>query len=340
MRLKRSGKVREDDLVDALERLVRANKGRARGVIVGIGDDAAVVRPGSGDFLMTTDVMVEGRHFRREWFTGRELGWRLAAVNLSDIAAMGGRPLYGLLSLAIPDDVPIEFTTDIERGVQEHLVRYGATIVGGNLSGIEGTLVCDLTLVGSVGKGKAWRRRCLPGDAIVLAGSLGEAAGGLHAVHAAGSDPRLRRLVQAYKKPHPLLDVAEVMKREKGVHGVIDVSDGFSTDLIRMCRASRAGCDVDVQRIPVSKTLVTFCDNLASAALQLALHGGDDYALIASVDAKRAEALVDAIRTKTGVPATRVGYFTNKKGRYTLVDDHGRKSALVASGWDHFTGRR
>lgn len=336
MRLKRSRKISEDALLDALGRLVKSKKTRTRGVVVGIGDDAAVVRPGGGDLLMTTDVLVEGRHFRREWFTGRELGWRLAAVNLSDIAAMGGRPLYGLLSLAIPDNLQAEFVTDIERGVSDHLARYGATIVGGNLSGIDRTLVCDLALVGSAARGKAWQRRCVPGDAIVLAGGLGEAAAGLHVVRPADSNRRFHRLVQAYKKPQPLLDVAEVMKREKGVHGVIDVSDGFSTDLIRMCRASNAGCEVDTQRIPISNTLLKFCDNLARAALQLALHGGDDYALIVSVDAKRADALVRSIRKKTGVPAARVGHFTRKKGAYTLVDDHGRKTVLAARGWDHF----
>jgi thiamine-monophosphate kinase len=335
--LKRSRKLSEDELIGALGRLVRAKKTRTPGVVVGIGDDAAIVRPGSGDLLLTTDGLVEGRHFRREWFTGRELGWRLAAVNLSDIAAMGGRPLYGLLSLAVPDAVLPSFVTDIERGVQDHLARYGATIVGGNLSGIDQTLVCDLTLVGSVPRGKAWRRRCVPGDAIVVAGILGEAAAGLHVVRPEDANQRFRRLVQAYKNPTPLLDVADVLKREKGVHGVIDVSDGFSTDLIRMCRASKAGCEVEAQRIPVSEMLITFCDNLARAALQLALHGGDDYALIVSVDAKKADALVRSITKKTGVLAARVGHFTRAAGKYTLVDERGQKTAFTPGGWDHFT---
>ncbi len=337
MRLKRPRKIREDELIDALGRIVRAKKARTRGVVVGVGDDAAIVRPGSGDLVLTTDVLVEGRHFRREWFTGHELGWRLAAVNLSDIAAMGGRPLYGLLSLVIPDDVPAEFVTDIERGVQDHLARYGATIVGGNLSGIDGTLVCDLALVGSVARGKALQRRCLPGDAIVVAGRLGEAAAGLHLVRPSASSKRFQPLAQAYKRPRPLLDVADVLRRHSAVHGVIDVSDGFSTDLIRMCRASKAGCEVETQQIPLSKTLLTFCDNLIAAALQLALHGGDDYALIVSVDAKKADALVRSIHRRTGVLAARVGHFTRSKGTYTLVDKHGQKTPLTPRGWDHFT---
>jgi len=339
--LARSRKTGEHELIEALGRLVRAKKTKTRGVVVGIGDDAAVVRPPSGeDLLMTTDAQIEGRHFRKEWFSGLELGWRLAAVNLSDIAAMGGKPLYGLLSLGIPGSVGAAYVKDVERGVRDHLAKFGAAVIGGNISGIEGPLVCDLTLVGSVPTGKAWRRRCRPDkDAIVVVGAIGEARAGLHMVGIKEPDRPFRRLVTAYKKPKPLLDAVSLLRRQKGIHGVIDVSDGLSTDLIHICHASNAGCEVDLRRIPLSKTLQEFSIDHGKVALQLALHGGEDYALILSVDIRRADAVVRAIRETAGLPAARVGRFVSRKGSYTLIGNRGRRMPLRPKGWDHLTSQ-
>jgi thiamine-monophosphate kinase len=335
--LKRKRKTSEHELIQSLGRLVKAKKTKTRGIVVGVGDDTAVVRPRSGeDLLVTTDVQIEGRHFRREWFSGIELGWRLAAVNLSDIAAMGGKPLYGLLSLGIPDDVTTDYVKDIERGVRDHLAKYGATIVGGNISGIDNTLVCDLTLVGSVQAGKSFRRWCRPDrDAIVVCGNFGEARAGLHMFGIEDPARPFRRLIQAYKKPTPLLNVVESLRSQKGIHGVIDVSDGFSSDVIHMCQASNAGCEVELRQFPLSKALQEFCIEHGKVALQLALHGGEDYALIMSVDAKQAEAVVKTIREKAGFPAAVVGRFTRKKGDYILIGDRGRRMPLSPRGWDH-----
>jgi len=339
--LKRSKKIGEHELIQSLSRLLRAKKSRTRGVVVGVGDDTAVIRPRSGeDLLITTDALIEGRHFLREWFSGTELGWRLAAVNLSDIAAMGGKPLYGLLSLGIPDDVGTDYVKGFELGVRDHLAKYGASIIGGNISGTDGPLVCDFTLVGAVPTGKAWRRRCKPGrDAIVIVGNIGEARAGLHMVGLDKPKRPFQSLVRAYKRPKPLLEASELLRGEKGIHGMIDVSDGVSSDLIHICRASNAGCEVDLGQIPLSKTLQEFCIEHGKVALQLALHGGEDYALIVSVDSKRADTVVRAIRDKAGVPAARVGSFTTGKGVYTLIGSRGRRMPLVPKGWDHLRAR-
>jgi thiamine-monophosphate kinase len=335
--LARLQKTSEHELIQSLGRLVGAKKTKTRGVVLGIGDDTAVVRPRSGeDLLMTTDVQIEGRLFRREWFSGTELGWRLAAVNLSDIAAMGGKPLYALLSLGIPDDIRTDYVKEIERGVRDHLAKYGASIIGGNISGVEGALMCDMTLVGSVPTGKARRRRCRPNrDDIVVIGPIGEARAGFHMVSIEQPGRPFRRLVQAYKRPTPLLEEADFLRRQKGVHGLIDVSDGFSTDLIHMCRAGNAGCEVDLRSIPLSKTLQEFCIEHGKVALQLALHGGEDYALIASIDQKHADTVIKALRHKTGTRAARVGRFVKGQGSYALIADRGRRMPLRPKGWDH-----
>jgi thiamine-monophosphate kinase len=330
-------KTSERELLKTLARLSRTKKASTRGVVVGIGDDAAVLRPGvERDLLLTTDVLVEGRHFHRDWFEGNELGWRLAAVNLSDIAAMGGRPLYGVLSLALPRGIDIEYVKGIQRGVRDHLAAFGATIVGGNISGIADTIVCDLTLVGWCAKGKAWRRRCRPDrDAVVVVGNLGEARAGLTVLGNNGDWEKSKRVVQAFKRPKPLLDVAELLRDEKAVRGAIDVSDGFSLDLIRMCEAGKAGVEIEARWLPLSKSLQIFCLEYGKASQRCVLEGGEDYALILSVDRKKAEAVVERIRRRLGVPACVVGYFTGRRGRYELIGDRGRRMPLVARGFDH-----
>jgi thiamine-monophosphate kinase len=383
----RNQKTSEAELLLEFARMIAAKKTSTKGIVVGVGDDTAVLRPHPNeDILVTTDILVENRHFKRTWFTGYELGWRLAAVNLSDIASMGGRPLCGILSLAIPKGLAIDYVREIERGVRDHLARYQAAIVGGNVSGIESTLVCDLTLIGACKKGKAWRRTCRPGkDAIVVAGYLGQAHAGLDLLEknsrargmglhekttrAAGSDHPGKSaqsggpLVRAYKKPAPRLDVARLFAGdravrgapkergdravrgagdragEKAIHGAIDVSDGFSTDLIHICEAAGAGCEIDPRALPVSGALRLHCKRERKDPVAMALHGGEDYALILAVDPKKATSIVVRIEQALGIPARIVGRFTRKAGRYLLVQD-GKSVPFSPKGWDHLSSRR
>ena len=335
----RNPKMSEKELLRYFARMIQARNTSTKGIVIGVGDDAAVIRPDPReDLLVTTDILVENRHFKRRWFTGFELGWRLAAVNLSDIASMGGRPLYGVLSLALPQDLNAAYVRAIERGVRDHLAMYGATIVGGNVSGIESTLVTDLTLIGACAKGKAWRRLCRPGkDSIVVVGHLGQARTGLDLLEknsrAAGA------LVRAYKKPVPRLDVASLLRGERAVHGAIDVSDGLSTDVIHICEASGAGCEIDAGALPLSKALRAFCKTRRMDPIPTALHGGDDYALILAVDTRQAAALADRIEHRLDIPARVVGRFTEDTATYVLIREGGRK-AFSSQGWDHLSPRR
>jgi thiamine-monophosphate kinase len=331
----------EHDLIASFSRMIKAKKTPARGVVVGVGDDAAVFRPPSDqDCIITADALVEGRHFERKWLTGVELGWRLAAVNLSDIAAMGGEPLYAVLSLALPSNTDEDYVKGIERGVRDHLAEYKASIVGGNVTGIQDTIVCDLTLVGTCAKGRAWRRACRPGkDVIVVAGRLGEARAGLDILRTGKDGERHRRLVGAFKKPKPLLDVARLLKKERAIRGAIDVSDGFSSDLVNLCEAAKAGCEVFQTDIPLSKPLYRYATANGKVALDLALHGGEDYALILSVDAKKAPAVIARIEHSLKVPARVVGRFTADRGVYHLVGGRGRRMRIRRSGWDHLKSR-
>jgi len=325
----------ESELLRVFARMVHEKETPTRGIVVGTGDDAAVLRPPAGkDLLITTDSLVEGRHFERSWHSGVELGHRLAAVNLSDIAAMGGEARQAVLSLVVPPELDVDYVKGIQRGVRDYLAEYKATIVGGNISGTDDAIVCDLTLLGACPKGKAWRRACRPGDAIVVVGVLGEAKAGLEALLGGREESTSKRILNAFKKPKPLMGAAKILKDET-VRGAIDVSDGFGQDLIRLCEASDAGCEVDEVRLPLSRALRDDSNRSGKVALNRILNGGEDYALILSVDSRRAPSIADRLQRGLGVPACVVGRFTEHRGRYHRRGARGRKMRLMPHGWDH-----
>ncbi len=327
----------EHELIASFARVIESIGARPRGVVVGVGDDTAVVRTESGkDMLITKDSLVEGSHFRLRWFTGRELGWRLAAVNLSDIAAMGGDPRYALLSLVASPELDQSYLVDIVRGAVAHLARYGAGLIGGNIASTDGPLVCDLTLTGVCAKGKAWRRRARAGDAIVVAGDVGAAAAGLELLLSRSSLRQGGVLRSAYKRPEPRLDVARLLRGNAAVHGAIDVSDGLSADLVHVCRASGLGCDVDGPALPVSRATESYCISRDRDSVEWAMRGGEDYALVLSVAPSTAAAVCRRLSNTLGIRAAVAGRFTRAKGVYRLTASDGTAGRFSPAGWDHF----
>jgi thiamine-monophosphate kinase len=309
--------------------------GLARGLRAAIGDDAAVFRPRSGmDLLLTTDAQVEGIHFRKDWLTPYELGRKLAAVNLSDLAAMGGDPLFALLSLSLPPGTRRNYVKRLVEGVVDHLGEYDATLAGGNLSGSREGVAADLTLVGECPKGSAWMRRCRPGrDAIVVVGDLGDARAGLEILKS-GLERRYPKLVRAFKRPEPLLEVARLLRRDPSIHGAMDVSDGFATDLVRLLDVQECGCVVDASRLPFSKELERFCRERGVPLLDYVLGGGEDYALVLSVSRRQADKVAARVERVTGIKARVVGEF--RPGNRRVLKTADGTTSLTARGWDHF----
>jgi thiamine-monophosphate kinase len=288
------------------------------------------------DLVATADSLVEGVHFERRWLYGVNLGRRLAAVNLSDVAAMGARPRFALVSFAIPRGTPEGFVEDIERGVVSGLSRHGARVVGGNITSTRGPLVCDLTLLGSCARGKAWRRRARARDVVVVAGELGAAAAGVALLRAGKKGGAL---VGAYTHPVPRLDVVQALAGTQWVRGAIDVSDGLSSDLIHLCKANGVGCEIHAHALPVARGVRPFCRARSIDPVEWALHAGEDYALILAIPPDTIARACRALHA-AGVRAAIIGRFTRHAGAYRIIHSSTRSRAFAAGGWDHMKKAR
>jgi thiamine-monophosphate kinase len=328
----------EDELIAAVARVVATDDPN---VILGPGDDAAVVRPGTGELVLTTDLLVEGVHFERRSISARDLGAKAVAVNVSDIAAMGASPRYALVSIAVSADVETSWVIELAGGMHEACTEYALSLVGGDTNRGDAVAI-SVAVVGEVAPGRAVTRAgARPGDAVVVTGELGAAAGGLALSRAdaataatALSEPWGRTLSEALARPVARVGEGQALA-SGGATAMMDLSDGLAKDLGRLCAASGVGADVDLVALPISGALVSGAATLGVDALALALGGGEDYELLATLAPDAADDAASTLRERFGVTLTRVGTIIEGAGVWS-VDDAGRRSPLEAAGWDHF----
>ena len=313
----------------------------APGVEIGPGDDCAAVEGRAGFLtLLTVDALVDGRHFERSWIDPEALGRRLVAINVSDIAAMGGVPRWGLLSLVVPQPLADPWIEGIGRGAAAALHEFGAALVGGNLSGTGGALVADLALVGEVERERVLRRSAaLPGDVIGITGDLGAAAMAL-AVRSRAA-PRSAdefAVVRRHIEPRPRVAEGRALSAAGGVGAAIDVSDGLLADLGHLCAASGVGAEVEVARVPISESARTLAARMGVDAEALALAGGEDYELLFTARAEAFDAIARSIHEATGTPVRAIGRVVERDAcpRVRAVGPDGLERTPPDGGWDHF----
>lgn len=309
------------------------------GLSIPIGDDAAVLDiPVGRQAVVTTDMLVENIHFRRDWSDPYSIGWKAAAVNLSDIAAMGAEPTFAFISLAFPPGEMVETLDRIYDGFSDCLTRYGARLAGGDTNASPETLVINVTLMGTVAAGKAWTRHAaLPGDALLVTGSLGESAGGLALLTEYGYVRAVQispALVNAHRRPQPRLMAARAAARIPAIRAAMDISDGLLEDLQKLCAASGVGAQVNAADIPISDALRAAAELLGQDALEMAIAGGEDYELLLVVPPGDAETVRTAI-VKAGTPCAIVGEIARTGLSLVALDGKGEMPVAV-SGWDHF----
>lgn len=248
-------------------------------VVVGIGDDAAVLRSTSGPVLCCVDMLVEGRHFRRDWSTAIEIGQRAAAASLADIAAMGGRPTALVIGFAAPVDLPTHWALEFDAGVTAEAQRAGACVVGGDVSRAD-EIVVSVTAVGTVDVGDpVLRSGARVGDRVAVAGRLGYAAAGLAILRRGFRAPKA--LVDAHRVPEPPYALGIAAQRA-GATAMIDVSDGLIADARHIAVASHVVLDIDRSTLPIPSALAEAAAAYSMDPLEWVLTGGDDHALLAT----------------------------------------------------------
>ncbi len=250
-------------------------------VLVGPGDDAAVLRVRKGHVVVSTDVMVEGRHFRRDWADAADVGARAAAQNLSDINAMGGRAQWLTVGLAAPADLPAQWALDFTRGFAEECAKVGAGLVGGDVSRADQVMV-SVTAIGACTVSPVLRSGAAPGDVVAICGRQGWAAGGLAVLGRGFRSPRV--LVEAYRRPEPPYD-AGVVAAEAGATAMVDISDGLLAEAGHVAEASGVSIDISTGSFDVPEPLVAVGQAIGADPLQFILGGGDDHALLATFPA-------------------------------------------------------
>lgn len=321
-----------------IERIRRRLGAPPAGVLLGIGDDAAAVTWSGKTLLLTTDTLVEGIHFRTTTATLRQVGGKAMAVNLSDIAAMGGEPRYALVALALPRDFRVTDVDELYAGMGEMAARYGVALIGGDTSASPDRIVLTLTVVGEVEGPPLARSGARPGDAVLVTGELGAAAAGLALLEegGAGLDPEERAVVeQAHRAPTPRVPEGRLIRRSGVASAMIDLSDGLATDLGQIATESRVGARVRLDALPVGPATRRVAQALGRDPWRLATTGGEDYELLFTVAPTEADALAARITRETGTPVSLVGEIRPASEGLEFVDDAGRPVA-VGSGFDHF----
>jgi thiamine-monophosphate kinase len=261
--------------------------------ILGIGDDAAVVRAPDRRVVATTDLLVEGRHFRRDWSGAFDIGAKAAAENLADIAAMGATPTALLVGLATPGDLAVAWAEDLARGLADECSRAGASVVGGDVSGADSVMLAVTALGDLAGREPVTRGRARAGDLLAVAGRLGRSAAGLALLEAglagttgpravgAGDAAEFAGLVADQRRPRPPYD-AGPEAADLGATSMIDISDGLVADLRHVAEASGVLVDIDTERLPPDRALRSAAAVLGKDSLRWMLTGGEDHALAAT----------------------------------------------------------
>jgi thiamine-monophosphate kinase len=247
-------------------------------VLLGPGDDAAVLRVRKGHVVVSTDVMVEGRHFRRDWVDAVDVGHRAAAQNLSDVNAMGGRAQWLTVGLAAPADLPAQWALDFTRGFAEECASVGAGLVGGDVTRAD-EIVVSVTVLGACTVSPVLRSGAAPGDVLALCGRQGWSAGGLAVLGRGFRSPRV--LVDAYRRPAPPYDAGPVAA-EAGATAMIDVSDGLLAEARHLAEGSGVSIDVESGAFEIPEPLLAVGQATGADPLHFILGGGEDHPLLAT----------------------------------------------------------
>jgi thiamine-monophosphate kinase len=303
-------------------------------LLIGIGDDAAAWLGDSSIQLATTDSLIQDTHFDPNITTWEELGWKAVAVNLSDIAAMGGVPKYALISLALPGELETGCISSLYQGMAQIANKFGVAIAGGNIASASKTMI-TVTVLGTLeSKAALTRSAAVPGDQIAITGYTGLSAAGLKMLKQKLSfDAETSRLLrQAHLQPTPRIKEGQALLHH-GVKAAIDISDGLIADLSHICKASKVSASINKDSVPIHPILQS---NFKSDCQQLALSGGEDYELLFTAGSQ----IINQIKQAITCPVTVIGEITKgTPGQVRLIDAAGKSIPWQQGGWEHFKSK-
>ena len=309
-------------------------------VIKSIGDDAAAFTVESGLVsLITTDLLVERIHFLRKSISGFDLGYKSLAVNLSDIAAMGGNAREAFISIAIPENCPLEYLEALYDGIKNLAARFDVNILGGDTTSSKEDLIINIVVQGTVDRAQMLcRDAACPGDIIVSSGYLGDSKAGLHLIlnNLPTDTEDFQALYRAHVLPEPHLDEGRFLASQPGTHAGIDSSDGLSSDLGHIAEESQVGATLYSDKIPVSEALIKFCSKFDFDPVEYALSGGEDYTLLCTIAPESAEETAAKFQAEFKRPLFLIGEINDKSG-LTLTSPNGSSKPIGLTGWNHFT---
>lgn len=316
-------------------------------LIRGIGDDCAVIKKDDDSvFLISTDCLVETVHFERKYFSFIELGKKTMSVNLSDIAAMGGVPLYAFVTLGVPSDVDEGEIHDLYTGMQQVAAEFSTGIVGGDTSRSPKTFFVSLTVVGVAKNGQyKLRSEAKVGDGIYVSGHIGSSAVGLKLLQK--KKVQENHFIKAHKNPRPRLQLGQLLGEASSVHSMIDLSDGLLQDLAHILNASQVAAEIQYEALPLEDDFAEVCRSVGLVPEETALTGGEDYQLLFTMDDAAAEALSQSLVAKR-FKITRIGTILAKDlvpkvaqplpARIRILKN-GKELKPTQLGYDHFLAR-
>jgi thiamine-monophosphate kinase len=304
-------------------------------LVQGIGDDVAVIEMGSQSLLITTDILIEGIHFDQSWIDPYHLGKKALAVNLSDIAAMGGIPKYFLISLGLPKNIPLSFISSFYRGLKERAKQFHVDLIGGDTS-LSQKLIINICLLGEGKKENLlYRSGAKVGNNLYVSGTLGDSALGLKLLQKRGNRRGPRELIEKHLSPYPRIQLGQAIAKHRWATSMIDVSDGLLIDTSHLLEESGVGARIWEDRIPLSKSYRKWIPSVSKDPYPIALSGGEDYELLFTAPPEMKHRLSSlALSLKT--PITYIGEILPKKEGFHIVRKDGKKYLPSRFGFDHF----
>jgi len=333
--------IREIGEFGLIERIESKLSSSHKDIIKGIGDDASVTQVPKGKLLLSTsDTLIEDVHFSLNFASAFNLGRKSLAVNISDIAAMGGIPRFFLISMGIPQKISVEFIDEFIDGIRDVALSFHAHAIGGDTTFSPGKLVIQITLFGEAIPGYViYRNNANVGDYIYVTGNLGDSALGLKILDTKDEpskvEEKFRDLVEEHNNPTPRVNEGRLIAENRIASAMIDISDGLISDLGHVCKQSKVGAKIWLENLPLSKAFQEFSREFTDHPMDLPLSGGEDYELLFTVDKGNVD-LLNKIKHGFQTKVTLIGEIVRQDYGISVLDNNGQGYTMKKKGFDHF----